>query len=425
MNAEDLVLNFKKGMANLSKTERRRAIESVRDVIRAAAFDDAADSAYEVERCPRCGSAAVVKKGKSKNGEQRYLCRGCGRTFGMGSERILGTSKLPKETWMAYAECFALMLPLRECARRCRVCLKTAYTMRHRLIECLSAYSPSFRVERGCGCELDETYFPESFKGNHAKGSFTMPRPSRHRGKQVHRRGLSRERICAMTGVNDSNETFLEVTGRGALSRERAMDAPRGRIAAGSVVATDRAAAYVGVLAELEVAAHAAYDPKDRSGGTINRVNTVHSLLGAFMEPFRGVSTKHLDAYLAWFRWCRTFMATDSGAAGRTVSAGAASATCSTWSRPTWTTGPRPPHRGGRMVAPRYTRRGEAMPSNMPATTIRIDPEVKREATAILDELGLSMSTAVNAFLRALVREGGMPFEMRVKTPAPDEETAS
>ena len=32
------------------------------------------------------------------------------------------------------------------------------------------------------------------------------------------------------------------------------------------------------------------------------------------------------------------------------------------------------------------------MPSNMPATTIRIDPEVKKEATAILDELGLSMS---------------------------------
>ena len=97
---------------------------------------------------------------------------------------------------MAYAECFVLMLPLRECAGRCRVCLKTAYTMRHRLIECLSAYSPSFKVERGCGCELDETYFPESFKGNHTKGSFTMPRPSRQRGKQVHRRGLSRERIC-------------------------------------------------------------------------------------------------------------------------------------------------------------------------------------------------------------------------------------
>ena len=38
------------------------------------------------------------------------------------------------------------------------------------------------------------------------------------------------------------------------------------------------------------------------------------------------------------------------------------------------------------------------MPSNIPATTIRVEPEVKKEATAILDELGLSMSTAVNAF---------------------------
>lgn len=61
------------------------------------------------------------------------------------------------------------------------------------------------------------------------------------------------------------------------------------------------------------------------------------------------------------------------------------------------------------------------MPSNIPATTIRIEPEVKKEATAILDELGLSMSTAVNAFLKALVREGGMPFEMKIATKRSEE----
>ncbi len=285
-------------------------------------------SAYEAERSPRGGSAAVVKKGKSKNGEQRYLCQDCGRTFGMGSGHILGTSRLPKETWMANAECFVLMLPLRECAGRCHVCLKTAYTMRHRLIECLSAYSPSFKTGRGCGCELDETYFPESFKGNHTKGSFTMPRHSRHRGKQVHRRGLSREQICVMTGVNDSNETFLQVSGRGILSRKRAMDVLRDRIASASVVATDKASAYVDVLAELEVDAHTAYDSKDPSEGTINRINTVHSLLDTFMKPFKGVSTKHLGTYLAWFKWCRTFMATDSGTAERTVARQLANGVC-------------------------------------------------------------------------------------------------
>lgn len=276
----------------------------------------------------RTRSAAVVKKDKSKNDEERYLCRDCGRTFGMGSGHILGTSRLPKETWMAYAERFVLMLPLRECAGRCHVCLKTAYTMRHRLIECLSAYSPSFKTGRGCGCELDETYFPESFKGNHTKGSFTMPRPSRYRGKQVHRRGLSREQICVMTGVNDSNETFFEVSGRDVLSKKRAMDVLRDRIASASVVATDKASAYVDVLVELEVAAHTAYDSKGRSEGTINRINTVHSLLDTFMKPFKGVSTKRLGTYLAWFKWCRTFMATDSGTAERTVARQLANGVC-------------------------------------------------------------------------------------------------
>ena len=58
------------------------------------------------------------------------------------------------------------------------------------------------------------------------------------------------------------------------------------------------------------------------------------------------------------------------------------------------------------------------MSSNIPATTIRIEPEVKREASAILDELGLSMSTAMNMFLRAVIREGGMPFEMKVSKDA-------
>ena len=54
------------------------------------------------------------------------------------------------------------------------------------------------------------------------------------------------------------------------------------------------------------------------------------------------------------------------------------------------------------------------MASSVPATTIRIDPEVKREAVAVLDELGLSMSGAMKIFLRAVIREGGLPFDVRL-----------
>ena len=164
MDADDLVITLKKSLAKLSRTERRKAVELVGDVVRAAMFDDAAGDGYEVERCPRCGSVAIVKKGKSRNGEQRYLCRDCGRTFSGSTGRVLGTSKLPRETWMAYAECFVLMLPLRECAGRCGVCLKTAWTMRHRLIECLKEYPPEFHVGQGQACELENRVStPERF----------------------------------------------------------------------------------------------------------------------------------------------------------------------------------------------------------------------------------------------------------------------
>lgn len=52
--------------------------------------------------------------------------------------------------------------------------------------------------------------------------------------------------------------------------------------------------------------------------------------------------------------------------------------------------------------------------ATIPTTTIRIDPEVKERANEVLGELGLSLSAAVNVFLRAVVREGGMPFDMKV-----------
>ena len=57
-------------------------------------------------------------------------------------------------------------------------------------------------------------------------------------------------------------------------------------------------------------------------------INTVHSLLDSFMARFKGVSTKHLGAYLDWFRWCRTFMAAGTGAAERTVARQLANGVC-------------------------------------------------------------------------------------------------
>ncbi|MBQ5857760.1 MAG: type II toxin-antitoxin system RelB/DinJ family antitoxin [Peptococcaceae bacterium] len=48
---------------------------------------------------------------------------------------------------------------------------------------------------------------------------------------------------------------------------------------------------------------------------------------------------------------------------------------------------------------------------------IRTDKEVKEAAEQIFNELGLSMTTAVNIFLRQTIRSNGIPFELKLNTP--------
>lgn len=52
------------------------------------------------------------------------------------------------------------------------------------------------------------------------------------------------------------------------------------------------------------------------------------------------------------------------------------------------------------------------MASLTSAINIQIDSETKRKATDILNDLGLSMSTAINIFLRQVIKKDGLPFEV-------------
>ena len=47
-------------------------------------------------------------------------------------------------------------------------------------------------------------------------------------------------------------------------------------------------------------------------------------------------------------------------------------------------------------------------------TQVRIDTNIKKEATALFSSLGLDMSSAVNLFLHQCVLRGGLPFAVEV-----------
>ena len=52
--------------------------------------------------------------------------------------------------------------------------------------------------------------------------------------------------------------------------------------------------------------------------------------------------------------------------------------------------------------------------------TIRIDDDLKEKATELFADLGLGMNQAITLFLKAAVREQGIPFVLKKRSPNED-----
>lgn len=48
---------------------------------------------------------------------------------------------------------------------------------------------------------------------------------------------------------------------------------------------------------------------------------------------------------------------------------------------------------------------------------VKSQPEIKAEAQAIFEEIGLDVSTAINLFFRQTIRTGGIPFDLKADIP--------
>lgn len=49
----------------------------------------------------------------------------------------------------------------------------------------------------------------------------------------------------------------------------------------------------------------------------------------------------------------------------------------------------------------------------------RVEPEIKEQAEGVLDQLGIPMSNAIGMFLRQVVMQRGIPFEMKLPSKKP------
>ena len=50
---------------------------------------------------------------------------------------------------------------------------------------------------------------------------------------------------------------------------------------------------------------------------------------------------------------------------------------------------------------------------------VRVEPNIKEQAEIVLEQLGIPMSNAVSIFLRQVVMQNGLPFEVKLPSSRP------
>ena len=262
--------------------------------------------------CPFCGGTHVVKNGKRADGTQKYICRECGRNPLATSNSLLCGTHKDLTTWLKFIECELNDESLKQTAEKCGIHLNTALEWRHKLHE---AVSNSKKEEQLSGViEMDETYPTVSYKGNHSKNKeFIMPRESHKRGSQISKRGLSNELLCIPCAVDETGNVIGRSIKCGAVSYAGLNYLySKDTITDNSTIVTDSCKAYILLASNckselIQIAAG------EHTNGDYNiqRVNSFHtSFMTLINYKHRGVSSKHINGYLAWcaFKFKETFV---------------------------------------------------------------------------------------------------------------------
>lgn len=67
------------------------------------------------------------------------------------------------------------------------------------------------------------------------------------------------------------------------------------------------------------------------------------------------------------------------------------------------------------------SKKGGTMMAKTTNLYVRLEPELKEQAEAVLGQLGISVSNAVNIFLKQVVMQRGIPFDVKLPSAKPVE----
>jgi len=284
--------------------------------------------------CPWCGGARVVKNGSFRltSGErvQRYLCRFCRRTFSpLTGKPAYRLRKLAE--WNAMVRLLPASLPLRKVASRLKISVSTAFHWRHRALAVLNqkVHQPlsgdvsvcMFRVKysekgsRVCNGPGSWGYWNILRRGPEPFDRYT---PRAAGGGKRRFRLLIDGRPLAVMAAQTGEGYELCIVGQGKPVPEfvakglAQLVEPGSHVYAFELPESEKACEFVGLVHHDGFeAVHEWYQRREAEPTATTRLSGHTSARCPIRSPdrptgwlwrFRGVATRYLAHYLAWFR---------------------------------------------------------------------------------------------------------------------------
>lgn len=282
--------------------------------------------------CPRCKAKSnmgyILKRGFDK-GAQRYYCKCCGKYFVATTNTVFENTQKSSGVWKKFIHMTIKGESIRSCAAECKICIQTAFTWRHKVLNAFKVHQDSLSMNGEI--EADETLFRVSFKGNHIKGSFknrkrlpgmsnNLPRESFKRGSD-NRSKSPYDKACVFCMVKNGNEMYCaEVPGVGFM-KPNMLDATLAKhvIKDESIVIADQYKVtwnylqengYEHVILAGNTMKNSRYHkPEIKGEYHLQHVNAMHHHIRDFIKNYSGVSTKYLPNYVALYTWLKNISA--------------------------------------------------------------------------------------------------------------------
>lgn len=243
--------------------------------------------------CPKCMYYIVIKKGFTTNKTQRFQCTKCKKTYIKNTNKILHYSKKMKYKLIDFIKYEFDGLSLRSISKKLSISLKTAFQWRTKLNQ---IYSKLYKNTLFKGTfYADQKLFRINLKGTKPQN---MPRESKKTSHSV----KSRKELVLVETAIDNNNLLAEVIGVCKPKSKDLLNLYKDKVISNITMVTDGERSYKETVYELSLHREKVINGYNKKRFNLNKINNFHSHMELEFSKKRGISTRHLQGYMNYFK---------------------------------------------------------------------------------------------------------------------------